>query len=93
MKLPVLYSVFYHQRLFFLLHRHIEKLYWYPLKTKDLLLFCDCRLDCMTRMKEHTADWEAVDPEDMYIAAKRFGDAFSVVKEIRTKEEPDGREV
>ncbi|KAG8302688.1 mitochondrial translation elongation factor EF-Ts tsf1 [Homalodisca vitripennis] len=47
------------------------------------------RLDCMTKMKEHEADWEAVDPEDMYIAAKRYGDNFSIFKEIRTKEEPE----
>ncbi|XP_054265338.1 transferrin [Macrosteles quadrilineatus] len=47
------------------------------------------RLDCLSKVKDHEADWEAVDPEDMYIAGKRFGDSLSVFKEIRTKEEPD----
>lgn len=45
----------------------------------------------MTKLKEHEADFEAVDPEDMFIAAKRFGDAFNIFKEIRTKEEPEGK--
>nr|BAQ94504.1 transferrin [Nephotettix cincticeps] len=47
------------------------------------------RIDCLSKLHDHKADWEAVDPEDMYIAAKRFGDSMSVFKEIRTKEEPD----
>lgn len=45
----------------------------------------------MTKMKEHEADFEAVDPEDLYIAYKRFGGLFKMFEEIRTKEEPDSK--
>nr|ATU82501.1 venom transferrin 1 [Lethocerus distinctifemur] len=46
------------------------------------------RLHCIKQIKDHKADFEAVDPEDMYVAAKISDSDFSVIKEIRTKEEP-----
>ncbi|KAF6198938.1 hypothetical protein GE061_006961 [Apolygus lucorum] len=46
------------------------------------------RLDCINKIKEHQADFEPADPEDMYVAGKLSDADFSVFKEIRTKEEP-----
>ncbi|BET01459.1 transferrin [Nesidiocoris tenuis] len=46
------------------------------------------RIDCINKIKEHQADFEPADPEDMYIAGKLSDVDFSIFKEIRTKEEP-----
>lgn len=43
-------------------------------------------------MRDHEADFQALEPEDMYIAGAHMDDnAFSVFEEIRTKEEPKGK--
>uniref|UniRef100_A0A224XL75 Transferrin n=1 Tax=Panstrongylus lignarius TaxID=156445 RepID=A0A224XL75_9HEMI len=47
------------------------------------------RYDCTEKLEGHKADFEAVDPEDMYNVAILGKDHFDVIKEIRTKEEPD----
>nr|AAD02419.1 transferrin [Riptortus clavatus] len=46
------------------------------------------RIDCIYKVKDHQADFQALEPEDMYIATQ-FNDDFTVFKEIRTKEEPN----
>lgn len=48
------------------------------------------RYDCTEKLEGGKADFEALDPEDMYNVAVFGKDHFDVVKEIRTKEEPDG---
>jgi hypothetical protein len=48
------------------------------------------RLDCLSKLKDHKADFEAVEPEDMYVASQISGEEFAVFKDIRTKEEPQG---
>ncbi|XP_073996313.1 transferrin-like isoform X2 [Rhodnius prolixus] len=47
------------------------------------------RYDCTEKLEGGKADFEALDPEDMYNVAVFGKDHFDVVKEIRTKEEPD----
>nr|QHB21602.1 venom transferrin 1 [Platymeris rhadamanthus] len=47
------------------------------------------RYDCMGKLEGHQADFEAVDPEDMYNIATNGKDEMNVIKEIRTKEEPN----
>lgn len=47
------------------------------------------RLDCINKLQHHEADFEAVDPEDMFIAFQKGNKDFSIFKEIRTKEEPE----
>lgn len=47
------------------------------------------RLDCITKLQHHEADFETVDPEDMFIALQKGNNDFSIFKEIRTKEEPE----
>lgn len=49
------------------------------------------RVDCISKVKAHEADFEALEPEDMYIAAQMSDKDFTVFKEIRTKEEPQGK--
>uniref|UniRef100_A0AB38ZEE4 Transferrin n=1 Tax=Ectomocoris sp. TaxID=3104572 RepID=A0AB38ZEE4_9HEMI len=44
------------------------------------------RLDCNEKLKTDKADFEAVDPEDMFNTAEI--EKLKVIKEIRTKEEP-----
>ncbi|XP_063216144.1 transferrin [Bacillus rossius redtenbacheri] len=46
------------------------------------------RLDCLYKIRARKADVSPVDPEDMYIASKLKNQDFSIIKEIRTKEEP-----
>ncbi|XP_014287394.1 transferrin [Halyomorpha halys] len=46
------------------------------------------RVECISKVKDHEADFEALEPEDMYIAAQMSDKDFTVFKEIRTKEEP-----
>nr|AGI17578.1 transferrin [Pyrrhocoris apterus] len=60
-------------------------------KTIGVLMSCvpaRDRIECISKVKDHEADFEAVEPEDMYIAAQLADDSFSVFKEIRTKLEP-----
>ncbi|XP_076165730.1 transferrin 1 [Ptiloglossa arizonensis] len=51
------------------------------------------RLECIERVGKKEADVVAVDPEDMYVAAKNnelaVDPKYSVVEQVRTKEEPD----
>lgn len=50
------------------------------------------RYDCIERVGKKEADIVAVDPEDMYLAAKnKLAEkaGYSVVEQVRTKEEPD----
>ncbi|KAL0119319.1 hypothetical protein PUN28_009710 [Cardiocondyla obscurior] len=50
------------------------------------------RYDCIERVGKKEADIVAVDPEDMYLAAKnKLAEkaGYSIVEQIRTKEEPD----
>jgi hypothetical protein len=44
----------------------------------------------LEKIQHREADFEAVDPEDMYIASKIPHQDFMIFKEIRTKEEPEG---
>lgn len=48
------------------------------------------RLECLEKIQTRKADFETVDPEDMYIAARYPDQDFAVFEEIRTREEPDG---
>ncbi|RZF45067.1 hypothetical protein LSTR_LSTR002028 [Laodelphax striatellus] len=47
------------------------------------------RLECLDKIENHKADWGAVDPEDMFIAANLGDQYLKIFKEIRTKEEPE----
>ncbi|KYQ51459.1 Transferrin [Trachymyrmex zeteki] len=50
------------------------------------------RYDCIERVGRKEADIVAVDPEDMYLAAKnKLAEkaGYSIVEQVRTKEEPD----
>nr|AXA98484.1 Transferrin [Nilaparvata lugens] len=47
------------------------------------------RLECLEKIENHKADWGAVDPEDMFIAANLGDQYLSIFKEIRTKEEQE----
>lgn len=47
-------------------------------------------MDCLEKIHEHKADFVAVDPEDMYVAANYPKQEWDVFQEIRTKEEPNG---
>uniref|UniRef100_A0A0C9RMV8 Transferrin n=2 Tax=Fopius arisanus TaxID=64838 RepID=A0A0C9RMV8_9HYME len=50
------------------------------------------RLECIEKVGKNEADVVAVDPEDMYLAAKSKLAAeagYNVVEQVRTKEEPD----
>lgn len=49
------------------------------------------RIDCLDKVQHRSADFLAVDPEDMYVSMKMPDQDFSVFQEIRTKEEPDGK--
>jgi hypothetical protein len=44
----------------------------------------------LEKIQHREADFEPVDPEDMYIASKIPHQDFTIFKEIRTKEEPEG---
>jgi hypothetical protein len=44
----------------------------------------------LEKIQHREADFEPVDPEDMYIASKIPHQDFMIFKEIRTKEEPEG---
>nr|AQM58443.1 venom transferrin-like protein 1 [Pristhesancus plagipennis] len=47
------------------------------------------RYECASKIESHKADFEALDPEDMYNVAILNKNEFDVIKEIRTKEEPN----
>lgn len=47
------------------------------------------RYDCVERVGRKEADIVAVDPEDMYLAAKNKLTEYSVVEQVKTKEEPE----
>lgn len=49
------------------------------------------RMECLEKVNNRTADFLAVDPEDMYVAFQMKNEDFSVFSEIRTVEEPDGK--
>lgn len=44
----------------------------------------------MEKIQERKADFQTVDPEDMYVAGNFPNQDFLVFEEIRTKEEPEG---
>ncbi|XP_026466165.1 transferrin-like [Ctenocephalides felis] len=46
------------------------------------------RIECLDKIIERQADFAAVDPEDMYVAYHLPNQDFEVIKEIRTKDEP-----
>lgn len=48
------------------------------------------RIECLDKIVERHADFAAVDPEDMYVAYHLPNQDFEVIKEIRTKDEPQG---
>ena len=48
-------------------------------------------MECLDKIQHRQADFVPVDPEDMYVAAKIPQQDFIIFKEIRTKEEPDGK--
>jgi len=45
----------------------------------------------LEKIQHRQADFVPVDPEDMYIASKIPHQDFTIFKEIRTKEEPNGQ--
>ncbi|KAK0169137.1 hypothetical protein PV327_002883 [Microctonus hyperodae] len=50
------------------------------------------RFDCIEKVGKKEADIVAVDPEDMYLAAKNnlaVNAGYNIIEQIRTKEEPD----
>lgn len=48
-------------------------------------------MECLDKIHDHEADFEAVDPEDMYVATNFDKQDWNVFQEVRTKEEPDGK--
>lgn len=50
-----------------------------------------CRIECMEKVFQRKADFQTVDPEDMYVAGNIQNQDFAVFEEIRTKEEPEGK--
>lgn len=49
------------------------------------------RMECLEKVNKREADFLAVDPEDMYVAFNMKNEDFSIFSEIRTVEEPDGK--
>lgn len=47
-------------------------------------------MECLEKVNRREADFLAVDPEDMYVAANLNNEDFSIFSQIRTVEEPDG---
>lgn len=47
-------------------------------------------MDCLDKVNMREADFLAVDPEDMYVAANLNNEDFSIFSQIRTVEEPEG---
>nr|BAN20810.1 transferrin [Riptortus pedestris] len=46
------------------------------------------RVDCVYKVKDHEADFEVLEPEDMYLGLQLSDESFTIFEEIRTKEEP-----
>lgn len=47
-------------------------------------------MECLDKVNRREADFLAVDPEDMYVAANLNNEDFSIFSQIRTVEEPEG---
>lgn len=47
------------------------------------------RLDCLEKINQHSADFSFAEPEEMYIASNINNKAFTILKEIRTKDESE----
>lgn len=48
-------------------------------------------MECLEKVNKREADFLAVDPEDMYVAFNMKNEDFSIFSDIRSVEEPDGK--
>ncbi|KAK7586107.1 hypothetical protein V9T40_003983 [Parthenolecanium corni] len=47
------------------------------------------RLDCLEKIHQHNADFSFAEPEDMYVASIIDNKGFTILKEIRDKDDPE----
>lgn len=51
------------------------------------------RLDCLEKIHQHNADFSFAEPEDMYVASIIDNKGFTILKEIRDKDDPEGKRI
>lgn len=70
-----------------------EKNAFHLYKFAALNFYFTHRLDCLEKIHQHNADFSFAEPEDMYVASIIDNKGFTILKEIRDKDDPEGKRI